>query len=194
MSEAMTWPEIRDWRRATRKAFIKARLKIAADDRAAWNARIAETLAEVVEDRGANSVGLYWPMAGEFDTRPLADELRAKGVRTALPAIVEKKAPLTYRPWDETTTLEPGVWNIPTPVTPVTLVPELVVAPVVGWDGASYRLGFGGGYFDRTLATITPKPVAVGVGFELSRLETIHPQPHDIPMDLIVTEAGRRLG
>ena len=61
---------------------------------------------------------------------------------------------------------------------------------MVGFDAANYRLGYGGGYFDRTLAALSPRPIAIGLGFELSRLATIFPQPHDIPLDLIVTEAG----
>jgi len=66
----------------------------------------------------------------------------------------------------------------------------MVLAPVVGFDAACYRLGYGGGYFDRTLAALSPRPLAVGVGFAMQRIETIHPQSFDIPMDMIVTEAG----
>ena len=66
------------------------------------------------------------------------------------------------------------------------------MAPLVGFDRDCYRLGYGGGYFDRTLAALSPRPLAIGVGFELSQLETIHPQDFDIPMDLIVTEARVR--
>jgi 5,10-methenyltetrahydrofolate synthetase len=69
--------------------------------------------------------------------------------------------------------------------------PDIVIAPLVGFDRKGYRLGYGGGYFDRTLAALQPRPCAVGVGLEMMRLETIHPQPHDIPMALIVTENGR---
>ena len=62
--------------------------------------------------------------------------------------------------------------------------------PLVGFDAQGYRLGYGGGYFDRTLAALARKPLTIGVGFEFARLPTIRPQPHDIPMDFIVTEAG----
>jgi 5,10-methenyltetrahydrofolate synthetase len=66
------------------------------------------------------------------------------------------------------------------------------LAPLVGFDPDCYRLGYGGGYFDRTLAALAPRPSAIGVGFELSQLETIHPQDFDIPMEVIVTEARLR--
>ena len=67
-------------------------------------------------------------------------------------------------------------------------VKEVLIAPLVGFDAAGYRLGYGGGYFDRTLAACSPRPFAIGLGCEESRLDTIHPQSHDIPMDMIVTE------
>jgi 5-formyltetrahydrofolate cyclo-ligase len=65
-----------------------------------------------------------------------------------------------------------------------------VLAPLVGFDAAKYRLGYGGGYFDRTLAVLQPRPFAIGIGFQFTRLATVHPQPHDLAMDAIVTEAG----
>jgi 5-formyltetrahydrofolate cyclo-ligase len=68
--------------------------------------------------------------------------------------------------------------------------PSALLIPLVGFDGAGHRLGNGGGYYDRTLAALTPKPLAIGVGFELGRLDSFSPQPHDRPMDVIVTEAG----
>jgi 5-formyltetrahydrofolate cyclo-ligase len=67
-----------------------------------------------------------------------------------------------------------------------------VLAPLVGFDRQCYRLGYGGGYFDRTLAALAPRPLAIGVGFELSRIETIYPQPFDIPMNVVVTETKIR--
>ena len=72
------------------------------------------------------------------------------------------------------------------------VIPAMVLAPVVGFDRGCCRLGYGGGYFDRTLAALSPKPLAIGVGFEMQAIETIHPQPFDMPMDLIVTEAALR--
>jgi 5-formyltetrahydrofolate cyclo-ligase len=62
--------------------------------------------------------------------------------------------------------------------------------PLLGFDAAGYRLGQGGGYYDRTLANLPQRPLTIGIGYEFGRLETIHPQPHDIPMDAIVTERG----
>ena len=83
-----------------------------------------------------------------------------------------------------------GIWNIPVPVDGVDVLPDIVVSPVVGFDPDGYRLGYGGGFYDRTLAAMARRPLVIGVGFSLSAVATIHPLPHDIPMQLIVTECG----
>ena len=72
------------------------------------------------------------------------------------------------------------------------LAPAIVLAPLVGFDDACYRLGYGGGYFDRTLAALSPRAFAIGIGFEAQHLATIYPQSLDVPMNLIITEAGIR--
>jgi 5-formyltetrahydrofolate cyclo-ligase len=146
----------------------------------------------LLADRQGITLGVYWPFQAEFDPRPLIDWLIAEGSAAALPAVVDNKGPLEYRAWRPGEPLVDGVWNIPVPQQRAIVVPQAVLAPLVGFDGECYRLGYGGGYFDRTLAALSPRPVAIGVGFELSLLDTIHPQPHDIPMDLIVTESGLR--
>jgi 5-formyltetrahydrofolate cyclo-ligase len=84
------------------------------------------------------------------------------------------------------------VWNIPVPEKRNIVIPQAVLAPLVGFDRQGYRLGYGGGYFDRTLAALAPRPRAIGVGFELLQIETIYPQPFDFPMDVVVTEAEIR--
>ena len=83
-----------------------------------------------------------------------------------------------------------GVFDLPVPDGTEVVRPEVLLIPPVGFDAQGYRLGYGGGYFDRTLAALSPQPLKIAVGFELSRIATIHPQPHDVPMDFVVTEAG----
>jgi 5-formyltetrahydrofolate cyclo-ligase len=67
-------------------------------------------------------------------------------------------------------------------------MPDVLLVPLVGFDAACYRLGYGGGYYDRSLASMSKRALAIGVGFSGGRLETIHPQPFDIPMDYILTD------
>ena len=86
--------------------------------------------------------------------------------------------------------MEAGVWNILHPAEGPPVYPEALLIPLVGFDKGGYRLGYGAGYYDRTIAVLPKAPVKIGVGFELQRMDTIHPQPHDIPMDYIITENG----
>ena len=118
-------------------------------------------------------------------------ELHKAGITVALPLVETRAAPLTFRRWTPETRMVRGDWNIPVPPSDATVVtPDIALAPLVGWTAEGYRLGYGGGYFDRTLAVLKPKPFVVGIGFQEARLKTIYPQPHDIPLDLIVTENG----
>ena len=104
--------------------------------------------------------------------------------------MIEKRQPLEFRAWRPGAPLERGVWNIPVPAERQVVRPTALLVPLVGFDGQGYRLGYGGGYYDRTLAGISPTPLAIGVGYEFQRLASIHPQAHDIALDAIVTEAG----
>ncbi|MDB5664587.1 5-formyltetrahydrofolate cyclo-ligase [Cypionkella sp.] len=126
----------------------------------------------------------------ELDLRFWLATLASKGATAALPLVVTPKAPLAFRAWTPETTMERGIWNIPVPATGPEVSPHITLAPVVGWDSAGYRLGYGGGYFDRTLASYTPTPIAIGIGLNAAQLPTIFPQPHDISMDYIVSETG----
>jgi 5-formyltetrahydrofolate cyclo-ligase len=185
-------PELRAWRRSERQRLLALRSGVPSAQRREWAREIEHRLRTLLQDRPGIILGVYWPIQAEFDPRPLIDWLIAGGSSVALPAVVEKKRPLEYRSWRPGETLVDDVWNIPIPEKREIVVPQAVLAPLVGFDRDCYRLGYGGGYFDRTLAALSPRPLAIGVGFELSQLETIHPQDFDIPMDVIVTEADVR--
>jgi 5-formyltetrahydrofolate cyclo-ligase len=185
----VTWEEVRAWRKAERARLIAARLAVSAETRAGWTERLATALEPLLEQAG-DPISFYWPFRGEPDLRPLMRRLAHAGVALALPVVVERGTPLHFRPWVPRAEMELGIWNIPVPATKREVVPKLLLAPVVGFTPEGYRLGYGGGYFDRTLAQLGPGHAAIGVGFELGRLPTIHPQPHDIRMSRIVTEAG----
>lgn len=88
--------------------------------------------------------------------------------------------------------MQKGIWNIPIPKERNVLIPDVVIVPLVGFDESVFRLGYGGGHFDRTLAATTPRPHAIGLGYEDSAPRTIYPQPHDIPLDVIVREHAFR--
>jgi 5-formyltetrahydrofolate cyclo-ligase len=180
------------WRRCERQRLLALRQALAPAERRTKSLAIERHLWTAFAGRLPATIGIYWPFRGEFDPRPLVERLNAAGACTALPAVVDRKGPLEYRLWRPGEALVAGVWDIPVPERRETALPAAVLAPLVGFDHACYRLGYGGGYFDRTLAASVPRPLAIGVGFELSRIETIRPQPFDIPMDMIVTEAELR--
>ncbi|HEU0215756.1 MAG TPA: 5-formyltetrahydrofolate cyclo-ligase [Stellaceae bacterium] len=181
--------EVKAWRRAERARLIALRMAMLPAVRRKAGEDIARFVEGIIADR-PGVLGIYWPFRAEFDPRPLVERLVAVGCAVALPVVVDKKGPLEYRAWAPGEALVAGVWDIPIPEKREIIVPSMVLAPVVGFDAACYRLGYGGGYFDRTLAALSPRPLAIGVGFAAQRIETIHPQSFDIPMDMIVTEAG----
>ncbi|WP_395543101.1 5-formyltetrahydrofolate cyclo-ligase [Neotabrizicola sp. sgz301269] len=189
--------EVARWRKAERQRLRDERMALSVAARSDWAAALREHLDEGLETWLAGPVagrviGGYWPIKGEADLRPWLTSLHARGAQVALPVVVQKGQPLVWRPWHPGQAMERGDWNIPVPPASAgTAIPDLALAPLVGWDGAGYRLGYGGGYFDRTLASLRPyRPFVVGVGLQAARLATVFPQWHDIPMSAIVTEAG----
>lgn len=184
--------EIGAWRKARRADLIARRQAMPPDERRNASAAIEEHLRAVLRDRPPATISFYWPFRGEFGARRLIVDLLALGWRAALPVVVTKKAPLEFRLWTPDAVMEKGVWDIPVPRDGAVVVPQVVLAPVVGFDDQCYRLGYGGGYYDRTLVTLSPRAFAIGVGFEFQHLDTIHPQPFDQRLDMIVTEAAIR--
>jgi 5-formyltetrahydrofolate cyclo-ligase len=182
---------VKAWRRGERERLIALRQALPAAERRDWGGRIEAELRALLAER-PGILGVYWPFRAEFDPRPLIDWAVAAGRTVALPVVVDKKGPLEYRAWRPGEPLADGVWNIPVPEKRDIVIPAIVLAPLVGFDEACYRLGYGGGYFDRTLAVLSPRALAIGIGFEVQLLETIYPQSFDVAMDLIVTEAGTR--
>ncbi|HUP97670.1 MAG TPA: 5-formyltetrahydrofolate cyclo-ligase [Usitatibacter sp.] len=178
------------WRKAERARLLELRQALPLEQQRADDERILAFVIEGFPLLRGMTIGFYWPFKGEVDPRVIVHRFRTQGARSALPTVVVKAAPLVFREWRPDTRTTPGVFGLPVPMDTEVVVPDAVLVPPVGLDANGYRLGYGGGFFDRTLADISPRPLAIGLGRELSRIETIHPQPYDIPMDFIVTEAG----
>lgn len=185
----MVPPEIAEWRKSERKRLLEARRNMPLAERGALIEPLLASLRTVLDRLAFGSLGIYWPIQREVDVRPLADELcRRRGTNLALPVVVEKGAPLEYWKWQMGEPVARGFWNIPVPKERRLVEPDAIIAPLVGFHDR-YRLGYGGGYFDRTLGAAKARPFAIGIGFEFSRVHGFIPQPHDVPMDVIVTEA-----
>jgi 5-formyltetrahydrofolate cyclo-ligase len=187
--------DVTRWRRAERIRLRTARAALSVADRQAAGAVLSAHLRRFLAERFAGAAGLtlsaYWPIKGEPDLRPLMGELHGTGVTIVLPVVEVKAAPLAFRHWSPGMPMVLGDWNIPVPPPETeTLTPDIALAPLVGWDGAGFRLGYGGGYFDRTLAALSPRPFTIGIGLQSAHLSTIFPQPHDIALDVILTDAG----
>ena len=177
------------WRKAERERLIQQRLAIPADVCAELGALIADRLDQVIGEVARLAISAYWPSRGEPDIRNWMDAVTRRGARTALPVVVKSGQPLVFRAWQRNDPLERGIWNISVPSENAqTVLPDVVIAPVVGFDPACYRLGYGGGFYDRTPASLPTKPRVIGVGYGQAALATIYPQAHDIAMDLVVTD------
>jgi 5-formyltetrahydrofolate cyclo-ligase len=181
---------IREWRRLTRIELRSQRCALPSPKKERVKLTICESIRESFPELREACVGFYWPFQGEIDLRDLVQDFVALGADAALPVVVKKGRPLEFWSWQPQMKLVRGIWNIPIPSERHPVQPTVLLVPLVGFDAVGYRLGHGGGYYDRTLASLTQPPLTIGVGYESGRLETIYPQPHDIPMDAIVTESG----
>jgi 5-formyltetrahydrofolate cyclo-ligase len=190
-AECVRTKDLGAWRKQLRAELLARREAVAPHDHLAWNEAITALLVEGFPMLEGSVIGCYWPFRGEFDPRFAIRHFRRSGARAALPQVVRKRAPLHFREWWPGVALDTsGVFGLPVPVGTDEVTPGALLIPPVGFDAHGYRLGYGGGYFDRTLAALSPQPLKIGVGFELSRIPTIRPQAHDVPMDYIVTQAG----
>jgi 5-formyltetrahydrofolate cyclo-ligase len=184
------WDQIKQWRKQCRNELLVRRIDAPRESKKAWAAAVERYVREILGRMKPQTLGFYLPFKHEIDARPLVRDLLDQGWSAALPVVVDKKGPLEFRAWRPGIAMTTGVYDIPVPAERNIVKPDVLLVPVVGFDAANFRLGYGGGYYDRTLAAMLPRPSTVGMGFELSRLETIHPQTHDMPLDVIVTEAG----
>ena len=181
---------LKSWRRSERERLIAARLQLDAATLDEWRRRMDGYLERSFPGLARTRLAFCWPIKHEYDARHLAKTLRERGALTALPVVVAPKTPLAFREWHPGVELARGALDIPYPVNSPEITPDAVLLPMNGWDAQGYRLGYGAGFFDRTLASLAKKPVVIGVSYELARMETIHPQPWDIPVDYLVTERG----
>ncbi|WP_411190476.1 5-formyltetrahydrofolate cyclo-ligase [Paraburkholderia sp. B3] len=180
-----------------RATLAATRLEAASD--VALSAALEQRLGLLVERLAPRSIGFYWPLRGEFDARTwIAAWLRDGSSRSAaLPGIPERHAPLAFYAWIPEALLREGHHGIPEPASQERVVPELLLVPCVGFDAQGYRLGYGGGYYDRTLAAWPGErlPITVGVAWEACRIDEGVPEreAHDLPLDAIVTDAATHL-
>jgi len=143
-------------------------------------------------------IGAYWPIKGEFDPLPALHRWKEDGElldepqprRIGLPVVNKETRSMTFHAWYPGCPMEEDAYGIPKPKDTEVIVPTMVFAPCVGYGPGGYRLGYGGGFYDRMLASLNPKPFSVGLGFGMGFLPDFEPEPHDMPLDAILNDYG----
>ena len=180
-------------RDALRKKLIKARQ--ALPDRLERAVELQSALRVWLVGRRECTIGAYWPIKGEFDPLPALyrwtegapDDTER---RIGLPVADRDTGSLRFHVWFPGCPTELDAYDIPKPKGTEEFVPEILVVPCLGFGPGGVRLGYGGGFFDRTLSSLTPRPVTVGVSFTHGFLPMLRPGPHDRPLDAMLTEDG----
>jgi len=180
--------QLAQWRKSERDRLIKQRVALSSRERRHMDRKIGEGLHKILGNVHKTVISLYFPFRGEPNLFKWIHSIIGRGACVAFPVVIGKDHPLKFKTWQLGDKLKRGVWNIPVPIHGPNVTPSVVIIPLVGFDDSLFRLGYGGGFFDRTLAAFHVKPLTIGVGYEMSRLSTIYPQPYDIPMDIVVTE------
>jgi len=178
------------WRKALRGELIARRLALPPATLDAHRRQIDRHLERGFPNLARGVVAFCWPYKNEYDARFLVRRLRDAGATTALPVVVAPRSPLAFREWHPGVRLAKGALGIPYPAEGAGIVPATVLLPAPGFDDAGYRLGYGGGFFDRTLAALEKRPHVIAVAHEVAHIPTIYPQPWDVPVDFVVTERG----
>ena len=186
----MQGDQLKRWRSAERARLVAMREALGPETLESHRLRMDRHLTQGFPELSRGVLAFCWPIRGEYDARHLARTLRERGALTALPVVVAPRTPLVFREWHPGVALAEGPLGIPYPVESREVLPDHVLLPMNGWDEAGFRLGYGAGYFDRTLASLQKKPLVIGVTYEIARVPTIYPQSWDIPVDWVVTERG----
>jgi 5-formyltetrahydrofolate cyclo-ligase len=184
-------------RQALRRDLLAARASLSPEYRAEASRLIFARLGDILKYRGTCIVGAYLPIRQEPEPLPWIEAFVAQGGTVALPVVVDYAQPLAFCPWTPGHPVQQGMLGTRHPaahaVDGIAVTPDVLVIPLVGFDAAGFRLGYGGGFYDRTLAEAAHAATLVmGVGFEQGRVPTIYPQPHDRRMQRILTEAADR--
>ena len=205
-------------KKALRQRLVQERLHL--PDRLERIARLQHVMRMWLMERQDAVIGAYWPIKGEFDPLPalyrwqedavLGSTVRAEDLersktkgdlnmlggrehqrRIGLPVVNKEHKTLIFYSWYPGCPMEVDAYDIPKPKDTAIIVPSLLFVPCVGYAPGVYRLGYGGGFYDRTLATLQPKPFTVGLAYSNALVPDFQPEAHDVPLDAILTDAGQ---
>lgn len=183
-------------KKALRKLLLEQRLNL--PDRLQRGELLQRVMRIWLVGRTDAVIGAYWPIKGEFDPLPALHRWKEDGElvdqpeprRIGLPVVNRQHKTMTFHAWYPGCPMEEDAYGIPKPKDTELIVPTLLFVPCVGYGPGGYRLGYGGGFYDRMLASLTPKPVTVGLGFAQGFVDDLEPEPHDVPLDAILNDNG----
>ncbi|MDF2368123.1 5-formyltetrahydrofolate cyclo-ligase [Sneathiella sp.] len=178
----------RDQKQRQRDAAFARRAAIVAGDA---GKQASNRFLDILPKLGVSTISLYWPLGSELDTGPLLRALHDLGITCALPVVEKKNHPLSFRRWTPETVLEPGAFKVLVPVkTADYLIPDLVITPMLAFDAAGYRLGYGGGFYDRTLEKLKRggNCTAVGFAYAMQEVAEVVTDRYDHRLDWVVTD------
>ncbi len=183
-------------KRALRQQLIEQRL--AMPDRITRCDLLQRVMRIWLVNRPDTVIGAYWPIKGEFDPLPALHRWKEDGElldepqlrRIGLPVVDKMHKTLKFHAWYPGCPMEEDAYGIPKPKDTEVIVPTLLFVPCVGYGPGGFRLGYGGGFYDRTLASLQPRPTTIGLGFTHGFLGELEPEPHDIPLDAILNDNG----
>jgi 5,10-methenyltetrahydrofolate synthetase len=183
-------------KRALRARLVQQRLDM--PDRAHRCELLQRVMRVWLVNRPDSVIGAYWPIKGEFDPLPALHRWKEDGElleepqlrRIGLPVVDKVSKTLKFHAWFPGCPMEEDAFGIPKPKDTEVIVPTLLFVPLVGYGVGGYRLGYGGGFYDRTLAQLRPRPYTAGLGFAAGFLPRMEPEPHDVPLDAILNELG----
>jgi 5-formyltetrahydrofolate cyclo-ligase len=183
--------QIEGEKRAMRVTARAMRQAVSADNRA-WAAEQVAQAGLGFLERAAGAIAAYYPVRSEFNCMPLARRLAAEGWALALP-VIDGDAPMRFRQWHLDAPLRPGPFGIPEPVDGAPLVPDVLLVPLLAFDRRCYRLGYGGGHYDRTLAALRRSQdgaTAIGLAFDAQEVAQVPVCHYDERLDWILTPSG----
>ncbi len=183
-------------KKAIRQALIEKRLNM--PNRLERAEQLQQVLRFWLTEREDTIIGAYWPIKGEFDPLPALHRWKEDGAlmaepqlrRIALPVVNKQHKTLTFHAWYPGCPMDLDAYDIPKPQNTELVVPSLLFVPCVGYGPGGYRLGYGGGFYDRTLAAIEPRPFTVDLGFTDGFVDDFEPEAHDMPLDAILNDNG----
>lgn len=185
--------KIEEAKAALRSQAHAIRAAIPQADRADAAAAVAAAFFKDVAPAASDVVAAYWRIRDELDCQPILVRLMDNNHTVILPVVLGAEEPLDLRVWEQGEALyEAGFGTLAPSEQAPRAEPDLVIMPLLGFDKNGTRLGYGGGYYDRTLANLSKKPRLIGLAFAAQELDEIPREAHDVPLDAVITENGIR--